>query len=82
VIKIETMGNLNSGRHGGNPDLKIYQFKSEREESLTERVTLRLTPSMMQYLKQLDNYPEFIRQAILEKIQREARGETPHQQPD
>jgi len=65
-----SMGSLNSGRPGGNPDLVVHQFKTDREEALSERLSIRISPSMMKFLKMLDNYPEFIRQAIEEKIER------------
>jgi hypothetical protein len=55
------MGNSNSGRKGGNPGLSVYQFKTDREETLSKRLTIRITSSMMEFLKTLDNFPEFIR---------------------
>jgi hypothetical protein len=67
------MGNLNSGRPGGNPDLVKHRFTSDRPEPLTEKLTLRLAGSTMEFLKSLGkDYPEFVRQAIAEKREREA----------
>lgn len=50
------------------PYLKKHQFKTDREEALTAKITLRLPPSMLEKLKTLDNYPEFIRQAISDAL--------------
>ena len=58
------MGSQASGRPGGNPDLKKYQFTSEREEPCTAKMTLRLPPSDYEKLKTLDNWQEKTRQAI------------------
>lgn len=48
----------------GNPDIKNYGFSTDRPEPLTAKLTVRLPQSMMDELKALDNYPEFVRQAI------------------
>ncbi|MEM7579096.1 MAG: hypothetical protein AAF316_04455 [Cyanobacteria bacterium P01_A01_bin.80] len=70
-------GTLNSGRPGGNPDLKKYQFKAKGDEPLNQKLTLRLTGSMMEFLKSLGkDYPNFVREAIAEKIERETKTET------
>ncbi|QSJ15665.1 hypothetical protein JYQ62_28240 [Nostoc sp. UHCC 0702] len=50
------------------PYLKKHQFKTDREEPLTAKITLRLPPSMLEKLKTLDNYPEFVRQAIWDAL--------------
>ncbi len=50
------------------PYLKKHQFTTNREEPLTAKITLRLAPSMLEKLKGLDNYPEFIRQAISDAL--------------
>ncbi|WP_445635468.1 CopG family transcriptional regulator [Nostoc sp. DSM 114161] len=50
------------------PYLKKHQFTTNREEPLTAKITLRLPPSMLKKLKGLDNYPEFIRQAISDAL--------------
>ena len=66
------MGSLNSGRPGGNPDLVKYQFKARGDEPLTQKLTLRLTESMMKYLKSLGKgYLDFVREAIAEKMERD-----------
>lgn len=50
------------------PYLKKHQFTTDREEPLTAKITLRLPPSMLEKLKSLDNYPEFVRQAISDAL--------------
>ena len=45
------------------------RFKTNRSEPLNSKVTVRVTDSMLEQLKQQDNYREFIRQAIAEKLQ-------------
>ena len=61
-------GTKTSGRPGGNPDIKKYQFKTDRDEPLRERLQIRVPTSMKNRLKQLDNWQEFVRQAIAEKL--------------
>lgn len=70
-------GTLDSGRPGGNPDLVKHQFKAKGDEPLTQKLTLRLTESMMKYLKSLGKgYPDFVREAIAEKIERDLSEKT------
>ena len=45
------------------------RFKTNRSEPLSSKVTVRVTDSMLEQLKKQDNYREFIRQAIAEKLQ-------------
>lgn len=52
----------------GNPNIKEYGFKTDREESLTAKLSMRVTPSMLSELKKKDNWQEFVRQAIAEKL--------------
>lgn len=56
-------------RPGGNPDLVAHQFNTTRDEPLTEKVTIRISESMFKELQKLENYREFIRQAIAEKLE-------------
>jgi hypothetical protein len=60
-----------SGRPGGNPDLEQYQFSTDRAESLTEKLTIRIPPSMMTALKQRENWQELVRNAIAQALQQE-----------
>jgi hypothetical protein len=53
----------------GNPEsLKGHGFKTDREEPLRSKLTVRVTDSMMEKLKSLDDYPEFVRQAIAKAL--------------
>ncbi|MBW4615559.1 MAG: hypothetical protein KME21_20235 [Desmonostoc vinosum HA7617-LM4] len=54
----------------GTPE-NLKPFKSEREESLTERLNLRITKTMKEELSTIDNPPEYCRQAIQEKLDRD-----------
>jgi hypothetical protein len=56
-------------RPGGNPGLAAHQFKSDRPESLTARLQLRVTEAMKQQLEEIPDWQEFVRQAIAEKLQ-------------
>ncbi len=57
------------GRPGGNPDLKYYQFTTTRDEPLTEKLTFRVSKSMLEALKNVEKYPQFCRDAIAEKLE-------------
>ena len=59
---------MSKGRPGGNPLIHEHGFKAEGVEPLTELLQLRITPSMMQYLKTLDDKNAFVRQAIADKM--------------
>ncbi|MBW4616023.1 MAG: hypothetical protein KME21_22615 [Desmonostoc vinosum HA7617-LM4] len=49
----------------GNPEsLEPYKLTTNRPEPLTAKLTVRLPQSMMDKLKAIDNYPEFVRQCI------------------
>jgi hypothetical protein len=48
------------------------RFQTNRSEALSSKVTIRLTDSMLQQLKMQDDYREFIRTAIAEKLQQSA----------
>ena len=62
-------GTKASGRPGGNPDIKNYGFKTDRPESLTAKLSMRVAPSMLAELKKKDNWQELVREAIAEKLQ-------------
>ncbi|WP_017652714.1 hypothetical protein [Fortiea contorta] len=56
----------------GNPEsIEQHKFKSDRDESLTERMNLRITKGMKEELLTKDNPPEFCREAIQEKLDRD-----------
>ncbi len=62
-------------RPGGNPVLREYQIKSTRDEPLRSHLSLKVTNSMMGQLKSLEeDWREFVRVAISEKLQRENKG--------
>ncbi len=52
----------------GNPKIKDYGFKTDRVESLTAKLSVRVAPSMLDELKKQDNWQELVRQAIAEKL--------------
>jgi hypothetical protein len=52
------------GRPGGNPDLKRYQFSTDRPEPLTEKLSMRISAAMRSRLSAMENWHEFVRQAI------------------
>ncbi len=62
---------MSQGRPGGNPDLVKYQFSTDREESCTAKMTLRLPPSQYAKLKEIDNWQEKVRLAIASLVQSE-----------
>ena len=66
---IAMAGNKNSGRPGGNPDIAQFRFKTDRDEPLRERLQIRVPASMKQQVQQQDDWQEFVRQAIAEKLQ-------------
>jgi L-lysine 2,3-aminomutase len=53
----------------GNPNIKEYGFTTDRPESLTAKLSMRVAPSMLDELKKKDNWQEIVRQAIAEKLQ-------------
>ena len=76
-------GTKDSGRPGGNPELKTAEFQQkygyqkqdpEREEAFTEQLQLRITLSMQTALKAKGKQKnQFVRDAIAEKLAREAQ---------
>ncbi|MEH2111594.1 hypothetical protein [Nostoc sp.] len=49
----------------------LKPFKSEREESLSERLNLRVTKTMKEELSAKDDPPEFCRRAIQEALDKD-----------
>ena len=68
---------MGKGRPGGNPEIRKYVFTTTREEPLVEKLTLRVSTSMKAQLSQIKDYPEFIRQAIQEKMERDGIKDSP-----
>jgi len=60
-------------RPGGNPNIKDnpHTFKTDRDEPLTEKLSMRITPSMLAELKQHENWQELVRQAISEALEKQ-----------
>lgn len=61
-------------RPGGNPDLVHYQFTTDREEPLIAKLSMRVTPSMLEQLRQQENWQEFVREAISQRL-KEGKGD-------
>ncbi|AUB39808.1 hypothetical protein LC653_20575 [Nostoc sp. CHAB 5784] len=53
----------------GNPE-NLKKFTTDREEPLTEKMNIRMTKTMKEEVQQQDNPPEFCREAIQEKLDR------------
>lgn len=64
------------GRPGGNPDLAKYHFeqKYDWDEPCSEKMTLRLPPSMKEAIKagMIEDWQEVARQAIAAALQKES----------
>lgn len=71
---------MSKGRPGGNPEIAKFRFKQKYDwgESCTERIAVRLPPTLAKKLKNIENWQEFTRQAIAAAI-KEARDEEPQQ---
>ncbi|MHC5717778.1 MAG: hypothetical protein ACYTX0_38150 [Nostoc sp.] len=69
----------NMARIGGNPDFGTkYKFDFGNEETKTEALTIRVTPSFLKEIKNIagDRYRDFCRDAIVEKMERELTVQT------
>jgi predicted DNA-binding protein len=51
----------------GNPE-SLEPFTTSRDEPLVKQISLRVSESMHIRLKSLENYPEFVRQAIAKAL--------------
>jgi hypothetical protein len=51
----------------GNPD-NLQPFTTDRDEPLIGKLTVRVPESILTKLKSIDNYPEFVRQAIYKAL--------------
>ncbi len=54
------------GRPGGNPDIKEYGFKTDREHPLSKKITLRVDEPTREAIRagKLPNWSEIARSAI------------------
>lgn len=50
-----------------NPPVENY-FKTDRVESCTASLSLRITPSLKADLKKIDNWQEFVRTTLKEAV--------------
>ncbi len=68
------------GRPGGNPELEKYQFEQKYDwaESCTEKMTIRLPPSMKKAIKEglIKDWQEVCRQAIAKALQETEEGKS------
>ncbi|MBD2299453.1 hypothetical protein BCD64_10425 [Nostoc sp. MBR 210] len=60
----------------GNPEIKNHGFKTDRDKPLTEYVHLRVTKEMKEAIQQQDDPPEFCREAIQEKLDKQKQQGT------
>ena len=65
---------MRKGRPGGNPDLKKYQYKQKYDwgESCTERMQIRMPPSMKAAIKAglIKDWQEVCRKAIAAELEK------------
>ena len=50
------------------------RFTTERNEPLTDNMSIRMPPSVMKKLKKQENWREFVRQAIARALDEEAQA--------
>ena len=56
-----------------DPRLKnLKHFTTDREESCTAQISVRIPPSLKAKLQKKDNWQEFVRQTLLEKLEAES----------
>ena len=65
------------GRPGGNPNIKDYGFKTDREHPLNQSMTLRLDEPTKKALKsgKLPNWQEIAREAIAKALEAKEKEE-------
>ncbi len=52
--------------------IEPYAFKTDRDEPLREKLQLRIPLSLKQKLEAKENWQEFVRQTLLEKLDAES----------
>ena len=62
---------MSKGRPGGNPEIAKFRFKQKYDwgEACTQRIALRLPPTLERELKEVKNWQEFTRQAIAKALE-------------
>lgn len=65
------------GRPGGNPNINQnpQTFSTERPEPLSAKLSMRITASMLQELKQHQDWQELVREAIATALETKRPGE-------
>lgn len=58
-----------------NPPKENY-FSTNREESCTAQLSMRIPPSLKANLKKLDNWQEVVRQALFELVEEKTSEQT------
>mgnify|MGYP001556454329 CR=1 FL=1 len=48
----------------GNPNIYKHGFKSSRKESLTSALQVKVPKSLLEKIKQQENWQEFVRQTL------------------
>lgn len=62
---------MGRGRPGGNPELKKHAYKTERPEPLKSKLAIWIEPSLVEALKEKENWRDLVRKAIAEIIDEE-----------
>ena len=52
--------------------IEAYTFKTNRKESCTAQLNLRVPPSLIAKIKQKDNWQEFVRQTLQKAVELES----------
>lgn len=66
IVDVESHTDMS--RPGGNPDFSKYQFSTERVESCTAKLSVRIQPSLLAKLQEQENWQDFVREAIASKL--------------
>ncbi len=65
-------------RPGGNPELDKHQYEKQYnwDEPCSAQFNIRMPPSLLKELKQIDNYQEKTRKAIANLVEEELNRQT------
>ena len=61
------MGKLTNHK-GYLPSIEKHKYKTNRPESCTAQINVRIPPSLKAELKNLDNWQELVRQTLTEAV--------------
>ncbi len=56
----------------GNPDIVKYGFKTDRAESCTAQISVRIPQSLKAKLKNVDNWQELVRETLEKAVELES----------